>query len=74
MAYANVQIAMDAPFGGRVADEKVRKKSDNLLQETLNNILEVAQTIKTKIVVVQVAEPMIDEVIKHVFNKFVNGW
>jgi hypothetical protein len=56
IAYANVQIAMDAPYHGRVADEKLRNKgrselqfpskygySDVLVQCKLYNIIKLAQ-------------------------------
>jgi len=52
IAYANIQIAMDAPYHGRVADEKLRNKgrselqfpkkygySDSLVQDKISQIL-----------------------------------
>lgn len=81
--YANCQIAMDAPFHGRVADESVRGKGrsesqftdyrEGELKENLRMIFEYIHINYHHRVIIQIArgrsgQPMFDEVIKPILE------
>lgn len=84
LGYANIQIVMDAPFQGRVANEKVRGKSrselqmenykEDLLIKSLTNIFEYINREYPNIkLVIQIArgrswESMFNEVILPILN------
>ena len=69
IAYANIQIAMDAPYHGRVADEKLRNKgrselqfpkkygySDSLVQDKISQILKyIKENYPNMKVIMQIA-------------------
>ena len=83
VGYANIQIAMDTPYHGRVADETIRSNGRSETQfknynekKLISKLVEIFKCIKTKnkMIIIQIArgrsaDPMFNEVIKPILEK-----
>jgi hypothetical protein len=83
IGYANIQIAMDAPYHGRVADETIRSNGRSETQfkdynekKLINKLVEIFKYIKNKDkkIIIQIArgrsaDSMFNEVIKPILEK-----